>query len=104
MPVPFAGTKGEGVRPPMTGGVEVRDIGGVGFLMAGLSHEEKKSSSGSPAGVLDSAPTPSLIMTSPGYLSRNSQYDEDGSAVSVWSGRTPLRHAQLSSSTPPCTW
>jgi hypothetical protein len=61
--------KGEGVRPT-TGGVAVRDTGGVGLLIAGLSQEEKKSSSGSPAGVevpLPSAPA-SVITTSVGYL------------------------------------
>lgn len=70
-PFPFESpglAKGDGIRP-MTGGVEVREMGGVGFLMAGLSQEEKKSSSGSPAGVeLPSATSPSAIMTSPGYL------------------------------------
>lgn len=60
--------KGEGVRPT-TGGVPVREIGGVGFLMEGLSQEEKKSSSGSPAGVdVPSGISPSLMMTSVGYL------------------------------------
>lgn len=51
----------------MTGGVAVREMGGVGRLMAGLSQEEKKSSSGSPAGVPTSVSAPS-ITTSPGYL------------------------------------
>lgn len=55
MPFPFpfefpALRNGEGVRPT-TGGVAVREIGGVGFLIDGLSQDEKKSSSGSPAGV-----------------------------------------------------
>lgn len=60
--------KGDGVRP-ITDGVPVRDTGGVGFLMDGLSQEEKKSSSGSPAGVeVPSAASPSLMTTSPGYL------------------------------------
>lgn len=58
---------GDGVRPT-TGGVAFRDTGGVGFLIAGLSQEEKKSSSGSPAGVeLPSPSTPSTT-TSPGNL------------------------------------
>lgn len=58
---------GDGVRPT-TGGVAVRDKGGVGFLIVGLSQDEKKSSSGSPAGVeLPSASRPSTI-TSSGYL------------------------------------
>lgn len=59
--------KGDGVRPT-TGGVAVRERGGVGLLMAGLSHEEKKSSSGSPAGVEEPSSAPSAIITSLGYL------------------------------------
>lgn len=59
-------TRGEDVRP-MTGGVAVRDGGGVGRLMEGLSQEEKKSSSAS-LGVEASSP-PSMI-TSPGFLWR----------------------------------
>jgi hypothetical protein len=63
--------KGEGVRPT-TGGVAVRETGGVGRLMDGLSHEEKKSSSGSPAGVDVPSVGPllmtSVITTSSGYL------------------------------------
>jgi hypothetical protein len=65
---------GEGVRPT-TGGVPVREIGGVGFLIEGLSHEEKKSSAGSPAGVAVtpvSSPATSVITTSLGYLMANS--------------------------------
>jgi len=58
---------GEAVRP-ITGGVAVREIGGVGRLMAGLSQEEKKSSSGSPAGVELPWVSPSVITTSLGYL------------------------------------
>lgn len=57
-------TRGEDVRP-MTGGVAVRDGGGVGRLMEGLSQDEKKSSSAS-LGVEASSP-PSMI-TSPGFL------------------------------------
>lgn len=65
--LPFpAFKKGEGVRPT-TGGVPVRETGGVGFLMEGLSHEEKKSSSGSPAGVAAPSSAPSMT-TSPGNL------------------------------------
>jgi hypothetical protein len=63
--------KGELVRLT-TGGVLVRDGGLLGRLMEGLSQEEKKSSSPSPAGVLESSEgVPagrSVIMTSPGYL------------------------------------
>ena len=61
--------KGEGERPTM-GGVAVRDTGGVGFLMAGLSQDEKKSSSTSAEGVVDpsaSAAT-SVMTTESGYL------------------------------------
>lgn len=47
---------GELVRPT-TGGVAVRVGGGVGRLIAGLSHEEKKSSSSSAAGAASSAPS-----------------------------------------------
>lgn len=66
LPSLFALRKGDGVRPA---GVPVREMGGVGRLMAGLSQEEKKSSSVSPAGVeVSSAPAPSVIITSPGYL------------------------------------
>lgn len=66
-PFAFALRKGEGVRPE---GVPDREMGGVGLLIAGLSQEEKKSSSGSPAGVeLPSvAAAPSVITTSLGYL------------------------------------
>lgn len=65
---PLAPRKGEGVRPT-TGGVAVRETGGVGFLIAGLSQEEKKSSSGSPAGVLlPSLASPSVMTTSFGNL------------------------------------
>jgi hypothetical protein len=74
LPLPFelpALRNGEGVRPT-TGGVAVREIGGVGRLMDGLSHEEKKSSSGSPAGVEVPSVGPllitSVITTSLGYL------------------------------------
>jgi hypothetical protein len=42
--------KGEAVRLT-TGGVAVREGGLLGRLIVGLSQEEKKSSSGSPAGV-----------------------------------------------------
>ena len=65
---------GEGVRPT-TGGVPVREIGGVGFLIEGLSHEEKKSSAGSLAGVAAPpvpSPATSVITTSLGYLITNS--------------------------------
>lgn len=69
LPLAPAFRNGEGVRPT-TGGVPVRDTGGVGFLIEGLSHEEKKSS-GSPAGVVVfPAPSPatSVMTTSLGYL------------------------------------
>lgn len=56
----------------MLEGVPAREGGLLGRLIEGLSHEEKKSSAGSPAGVL--VPVPSLesaassMMTSSGYL------------------------------------
>ena len=61
--------KGDGVRPT-TGGVAVREMGGLSFLTAGLLHDEKKSSSSS-AGVLLPSPAsvPSVMTTSSGYLS-----------------------------------
>lgn len=66
LPLP-AVRKGEGDRPTV-GGVAVREAGGVGRLMAGLSQDEKKSSSGSPAGVADPSSTASVMTTSSGYL------------------------------------
>lgn len=62
--VSLLATRGEDVRP-ITGGVAVRDGGGVGRLMEGLSHEEKKSSSAS-LGVAASSPLSTI--TSPGFL------------------------------------
>lgn len=63
--------KGEPVRLTV-GGVPVRDGGLLGRLIEGLSHEEKKSSSASPAGVFDpfeGVPAgTSVITTSSGYL------------------------------------
>ena len=58
--VPFPLTPGlrKGVARPPAGGVAVRDNGGVGRLIEGLSHEEKKSSSASAAGVA----LPSLVL------------------------------------------
>ena len=55
-PLALALRKGEAVRLALAG-VPVREGGLLGRLMVGLSHEEKKSSSGSPVGV--SAPEPS---------------------------------------------
>lgn len=57
-------TRGEEVRP-ITGGVAVREGGGVGRLMEGLSQEEKKSSSASLGAVASSPPS---TITSLGYL------------------------------------
>lgn len=48
-PLPFALRKGEAVRPMP--GVPVREGGLLGRFTEGLSHDEKKSSAGSPAGV-----------------------------------------------------
>ena len=72
-PFPFAPAfkNGEAVLL-MTGGVCVLEGGLLGFLMEGLSHEEKKSSAGSPEGV--EAPSRkvgermSVIATSSGNL------------------------------------
>jgi len=50
LPLEPAVRKGDAVLLP-TGGVAVREGGLLGRLMVGLSQEEKKSSSGSPAGV-----------------------------------------------------
>jgi hypothetical protein len=55
---------GDGVRP-MAGGVPVRDGDGLGRLMAGLSHEAKKSPSSS--SVL-TVTCPSSMTTVSGYL------------------------------------
>lgn len=66
-PLPFAFPalrKGDGVRPT-TAGVAVRETGGVGFLIAGVSQEEKKSFFGSPAGV--EVPSGPLLITSVMY-------------------------------------
>jgi len=65
-----AARRGEAVRPT-TGGVLVLEIGGVGFLIEGLSQDEKKSSPLSLAGVaVPSAPSMaiSVMTTSSGYL------------------------------------
>lgn len=63
--------KGDPVRLT-TGGVPVRDGGLLGRLIEGLSHEEKKSSSWSPAGVFEppeGVPAGMSVMTtSSGYL------------------------------------
>ena len=69
-PLPLAFRKGEAVR--LMPGVPDREGGFEGRLMDGLSHDEKKSSPGSPAGVF--VPVPSLsslassITTDSGYL------------------------------------
>lgn len=77
IPLPFAPAvpafkNGDGVLPT-TGGVAVREIGGVGRLTVGLSQDEKKSSSaGSPDGVevpsVETLDMTSVITTSFGYL------------------------------------
>ena len=61
--------KGELVRPT-TGGVLVRETGGVGLLIEGLSQEEKKSSLESLAGVAEPSASAgmSVMTTSSGYL------------------------------------
>jgi hypothetical protein len=72
LPLEPAVRNGEAVRLT-TGGVPVREGGLLGRLIAGLSQEEKKSSSGSPAGVAapfgeEANATMSVITTSFGYL------------------------------------
>jgi hypothetical protein len=70
-PLVLAERKGEAVRET-TGGVPVREGGLLGRLIVGLSHEEKKSSVGSPAGVEEPSPelatATSVTTTSSGYL------------------------------------
>lgn len=70
-PLVLAARKGEAVRET-TGGVPVREGGLLGRLIVGLSHEEKKSSAGSPAGVevpsAELAGASSVTTTSSGYL------------------------------------
>lgn len=62
---------GDAVRL-ITGGVWVLDGGLLGRLIEGLSHDEKKSSLGSPEGVavpsVDAVETMSVMTTSSGYL------------------------------------
>lgn len=69
---PPAERKGDAVRD-ITGGVPTLEGGLLGLLIAGLSHDEKKSSSAfSVAGVEEPSPgvpaTSSVITTSSGYL------------------------------------
>ncbi|KAL3706826.1 hypothetical protein TMatcc_007839 [Talaromyces marneffei ATCC 18224] len=69
-PLAPAFKNGEAVRLAFDG-VPTRDGGLLGRLMAGLSQEEKKSSSGSPAGVAAPSlgvPATSVTTTSPGNL------------------------------------
>lgn len=67
--LPLAFRKGEFARPT-TGGVLVRETGGVGLLIEGLSQEEKKSSFESLAGVAEpsASATTSVTTTSSGNL------------------------------------
>lgn len=62
---------GDAVRL-ITGGVWVLDGGLLGRLMEGLSHDEKKSSPGSPDGVavpaVEEGAAISVMITSSGYL------------------------------------
>jgi hypothetical protein len=72
-PLELAERKGDAVRET-TGGVPVREGGLLGRFIVGLSHEEKKSSDGSPAGVdepsAELATGTSVITTSSGYLQK----------------------------------
>lgn len=88
LPLPFefpVFRNGEGLLPT-TGGVAVRETGGVGRLIEGLSQEEKKSSFGSPAGV--ELPSfvilliTSVMITSLGYLLQVSRRLADGIQIS----------------------
>jgi hypothetical protein len=99
-PLALAERKGEAVRET-TGGVPVREGGLLGRLIVGLSHEEKKSSAGSPAGV--EAPSPelasatSVTTTSSGYLYRG---QESWAKGAIW---LTLEHpSQPSSLARPC--
>ena len=86
-PLPFAPAfrNGEAVRL-ITGGVCVREGGLLGLLMAGLSHDEKKSSLGSPEGVdepsLKVGERMSVITTSSGNLPRG-QYSRSQGRVGI---------------------
>jgi len=66
---PFALRNGDAVR--LIAGVWVLEGGLLGLLMAGLSHEEKKSSTGSPSGVDEPlgkvGDSMSVMATSSGY-------------------------------------
>jgi hypothetical protein len=68
-PLEFADKKGDAVRDT-SGGVLVLDGGLLGLFIVGLSHDEKKSSLGSPAGVevpsAGAAMRSSVITTSSG--------------------------------------
>lgn len=100
-PLELLERNGDGVRP--AAGVAVREIGGVGRLIEGLSQEEKKSSSGSPAGVEDPSVGPLLITsvmtTSFGYL-----YTVRSSLVGKVRNLTQQRLLQIAFSTHPCIW
>lgn len=63
LPLAFAERNGEAVRPTVDG-VPVLEGGLLGLLIAGLSHDEKKSSAGSPAGVLVPEPPASSAASS----------------------------------------
>lgn len=69
-PFGFEVRKGDAVRDA-SGGVLVLEGGLLGRFMVGLSHDEKKSSLGSSAGVVvpsEVAATESVMTTSSGYL------------------------------------
>ena len=87
------GVSGEAaaLRPlPTTGGVAVRDGGGVGRLMAGLSQDAKKSSSALSAVAAATASSAASTTTSFGYLPRVSRR----LALCGWWGRTPWHRRQ----------
>lgn len=103
-PLPFATLrKGDAVRLVAFAGVPVRDGGLEGRLIVGLSHDEKKSSSGSPDGVLVPAAASSAapsIMTSSGYLGHvSTQLMTFEKRILLTASDQPL----LAGSAPPCT-
>jgi len=76
-PLPFAPAlrKGEAVRLAFAG-VPVREGGLLGRLIAGLSHEEKKSSEGSPAGVFAPSGELSSAMSATDTSSGNLEFHQ----------------------------
>src|SRR3954447_19514392 len=80
-PLELEERKGDAVRETI-GGVPVREGGLLGRFIVGLSHEEKKSSAGSPAGVdepsVELATGTSVITTSSGNLQKTLEEQTHG--------------------------